>query len=218
MSHHESVAQGAHGRMVDRMLFFSDAVFAIILTLLALELRPPETPIADQGELFRAIMENSHHLVAFALSFAIIGIFWSAHMRITRDLKEFDWPVAAANLGFLFTIALLPYATALVASQGWLSVGFRVYAGVIIAASLAQMVLLAAESRSGGRVLGGMSGQERVFRLLRSGAPGFAFGIGLAFSLLGQPLWATQCWILIPIIMIAANVVRPKHYIAEAAK
>jgi uncharacterized membrane protein len=74
MSHHESVAAGSQARLVDRMVFFSDAVFAIVLTLLVLELRPPH--VAPGGDLWPALWIIRHAFVSFALSFGLVAIFW----------------------------------------------------------------------------------------------------------------------------------------------
>src|SRR5205809_1973061 len=84
-------------RMLHRALFFTDAVFAIVLTLLVLDLKPPLGVTATRG-----LTEMAGHLASFALSFTIISIFWLAHMNTTRRLIHFDWPVAIANLVFLF--------------------------------------------------------------------------------------------------------------------
>ncbi len=216
MSHRESAAPGLQGRLVDRMLFFSDAVFAIIMTLLALELRAPEEFLANDAELAAVLRHGAPEIVAFVGSFAIIGIFWSAHMRITRDLRQFDWSVSTANLAFLLTIALLPFTTAIAAGQGWSPLAFRIYALNICAASAMQMLLLWVEMRNGGSLVGGITSRELVYRLLRGAAPGIAFGLGFAASVTGHVEVAPWCWALIPIIILAANLVRPS--VASQAK
>src|SRR5438477_258644 len=93
-------------RMLHRTLFFSDAVFAIVLTLLALELRPPALSEGLRG--MAALQAMSGRILAFALSFGLIAVFWAAHMNTTRRLLRFDWLVAIANLLFLFCVCLLP--------------------------------------------------------------------------------------------------------------
>src|SRR5262245_4967104 len=101
---------GAHGRQLDRLLFFSDAVFAIVLTLLVLELRPPagETEAELQGGLSGLTV----NFIAFGISCALGAVFWLAHMRTMRSMTQFDWMTAAANLLHLAAIALTPFASA----------------------------------------------------------------------------------------------------------
>src|SRR5262245_11651261 len=103
MSHHESAAEGKDSRMVDRMLFFSDAVFAIVLTLLALELRPPEHTSVLEG-----LREMRFQFFGFVVSFMLGGVNWIVHMRNARLLRQFDWPAAWTNLLHLFAVTLLP--------------------------------------------------------------------------------------------------------------
>ena len=84
MAEQHALERAPEMRMVDRMLFFSDAVFAIVLTLLVLELRPPEA--SDDAGLAIALKALSPKFFAFAASFALVSIFWTAHMAITRRL------------------------------------------------------------------------------------------------------------------------------------
>src|SRR3954470_22748663 len=86
------MARAAHEnleeRLLHRMLFFSDAVFAIVMTLLVLELKPPEGLGEANAETLRHALP---HIEAFAFSFLIIAVFWTAHLNITRNLARFDW-------------------------------------------------------------------------------------------------------------------------------
>ena len=95
-------------RMLDRMLFFTDAVFAIVMTLLVLELRPPEL---EHQSLWTALSGMSSKFVAFGMSFGLSAIFWAAHLSTTRRLIQFDWPVAWANIAFLLPVTLMPFAS-----------------------------------------------------------------------------------------------------------
>src|SRR5258708_3498827 len=97
-------------RMLHRSLFFTDAVFAIVLTIMVLELHPPpfDSPLGDGA----ALRGMASHLFAFALSFAVIAIFWLAHLNTVRRQVHFDWAATVANLVFLFPVCLIPFATA----------------------------------------------------------------------------------------------------------
>lgn len=199
--------EGAH--MLHRLVFFSDAVFAIVLTLLVLELRPPEA--RSQAELLAALGHMTPHFVAFASSFLLISIFWAAHMAIMRRLTLFDWPVAWLNLGFLFTIALMPFGSAMLGEHGAMGLARRVYSMVLVAASVAQCALVLAINRDKGRLTGGVPAADINYRLLRAASPGIAFSVGLALSLAGQPGLSSFCWLLFPpILLIAQRLYGPK--------
>jgi uncharacterized membrane protein len=193
--------------MLHRLLFFSDAVFAIILTLLALELRPPTVP-ADQ--LLDALAELGPHLGAFALSFSVTGVFWLGHVTIMRSLARFDWVVAVVNLLVLLILALMPFVSGLVGEYGQVGLGWQLYCAVLVAASLAQTGLLAAQARDGARLMGHVSPGEVRYRMARALSPGIAFALGLALSCLGANILSSVCWVLIPALMLGARAIRPK--------
>jgi Endosomal/lysosomal potassium channel TMEM175 len=211
MSHQESAAKGPDGRMVDRMLFFSDAVFAIVLTLLVIELHPPHVAPGDAGfaaEARKAILQ----IVFFAMSFGLVAIFWAAHMQVTRRLAVFDWPMAWANLVLLFPIALMPFASAGLMVQGINVFSWQVYCAVLVAASLAQTGLWLVASRGGGRFMGGVHWKEWAFRTLRGLSPGIAFAAGYAGASLGRLDLAIWCWVLIfPLVLMAGALFGGRH-------
>ena len=117
----------------DRVLFFSDAVFAIAITLLIVDLRVPDVPHLQSGQLLRHTIPQ---IGGFAYSFAAIGLFWLAHHGLFRHIKGLDRPLVLLNLLFLGTIAFVPYPTALLSAAG-----DQVPATVFYAASLAAVGL-----------------------------------------------------------------------------
>ncbi|MCI3134373.1 TMEM175 family protein [Phenylobacterium aquaticum] len=190
--------------LLDRMLFFSDAVFAIVLTLLVLELRPPERG----APLMAGLAAMSGHFVAFFMSFALVGVFWAAHMNTLRILKHFDWSTAWANLVFLAPVSLMPFASSLVGERGFGRNEWSAYCLVMILTSACMMALVTVILRGGGRLCGGISGREHAYRLVRAAAPGLAFGVGLTATSLGQLDLGQLCWLLIPVIFLAARPLR----------
>ncbi len=88
------------------MLFFTDAVFAIAITLLAIELKVAKTAHGT-------ISIDKTGLVSFGISFVVIGLFWLGHHGIFRYIVALDRTLISINLFFLGTIALLPYPTRL---------------------------------------------------------------------------------------------------------
>jgi uncharacterized membrane protein len=186
-----------------RMVFFSVAVFAIILTLLALELRAPEN--IDPDRLFDAVRHMGRPFFAFVMSFAVIGVFWMAHLSTFRKAVVFDWWTAIVNLGLLFTIALIPFCSSLVGEHGQYGQAWAVYCAVMVAASIAEVALVLVLMRDQGRLLGGLSSAERHHRLMRAASPGLIFGIGLALDMSGHEGLAAFCWVLFFPVLLSAR-------------
>ena len=103
--------QGAE-RGLKRFEGFTDAVFAIALTLLFLEIKPPTSP-----DVARAVAEQWHEHLALFVSFLGIGIYWLQHHYSGRLYAKTDHLFSLFNLGFLFGIMALPYPARLWASH-----------------------------------------------------------------------------------------------------
>ena len=119
----------------DRVLFFSDAIFAIAITLLVVDLQVPDVPHLQSG---RQLRETLPQLGGFALSFAVIGLFWIAHHGLFRHIKGFNRTLIMLNLLFLGCVAFLPYPTSLVSAAGDQVPATLFYAASIIAAGVAE--------------------------------------------------------------------------------
>ena len=209
MSHHESMARGADSRMVDRMLFFSDAVFAIVLTLLALDLRPPEGHEAVPTSVSDILLPIGNHLIVFIISFVLVGQWWLIHLRATRQLRDFDWPTAIANLVFLLGITLMPFVTTLLTSNFRSTPNLTVYWGELFFTSASMTVLSLIMTRDRGRLIGGIDKRERLWRATRSVIPGIAFLSGVILALYDHLLLSANCWVaIIPLRIIAGVVYR----------
>ncbi len=94
---------------LDRFNAFSDGVFAIAITLLALELT---VPVAS-GRLLSALVEQWPEFLGYFISFAFIGGMWLTHARMTRLMKQGDAAVFGINLLVLLFIGVLPFTTSL---------------------------------------------------------------------------------------------------------
>ena len=221
MSHHESQGKGPDGRMVDRMLFFSDAVFAIVLTIMVLELHGPVLEHNSGGDANAAIWENLAYngrvLFAYVVSFALVGLWWSVHMRVTRHLHQFDWPSAIWNFVFLLTVTVIPFAASILDQGIMATAAWEIYWGVNAAASFALTALMFTVSRDGGRLIGGMEGRERWGRLLQSFGPGLGFAIGAWLAALGYLDLSRFCWIVIMPVSLLARLIAGKRTPAETS-
>ena len=72
----------------DRVLFFSDAVFAIAITLLVVDIRVPD--ITGVVNASRALHDARYKILGFAISFVVIGLFWMGHHRLFRYITALD--------------------------------------------------------------------------------------------------------------------------------
>ena len=99
---------------LERMILFSDAVFAIAITLLVIELKVPEIERAEltEGKLLQALAHMIPKFFGFIISFMFIGIYWTVHHRLFGYVINYTPKLLRLNLFFLFAVALMPFSTA----------------------------------------------------------------------------------------------------------
>lgn len=143
-----------HGTGIDhaleRLVFFSDAVFAIAITLLVLEVERPELGFGStNADWMRELGRLVPSFAAFLLSFFVIGSMWVNHHTVFTYVRRYEERLLWPNLLLLLSVAVLPFTTSLMATGSVASVPFAIYAGSLLATGLlkARLVSLALTPR-----------------------------------------------------------------------
>jgi uncharacterized membrane protein len=108
-----------------RIVFFSDAVMAIAITLLVLDIRLPE----NAGNLGPQLLAMLPKYLGWAVSFWVIALYWVAHHRCYRYIQRYDRRLMYLNFLFLMFIAFMPFPTTLLFSNGLQAASVIFYAG-----------------------------------------------------------------------------------------
>jgi uncharacterized membrane protein len=96
-------------KVLGRILTFSDGVFAIAILLLLIDIRlPAGTSTADLGAVLRSLWPD---YLAFFISFVVIGLYWTAHVRVFREIVRYNWGLVWLNLLYLLVIVIIPFST-----------------------------------------------------------------------------------------------------------
>jgi TMEM175 potassium channel family protein len=122
----------------NRLEAFSDGVLAIIITVMVLELKRP-----DSAE-FWALWALSPVLLSYVLSFVYVGIYWNNHHHLLHATKRVNGRILWANLHLLFWISLFPFATAWMGENHVKPAPTIVYGFVLLMAAIAWYVLQSA--------------------------------------------------------------------------
>ena len=98
---------------LDRIIFFSDGVFAIAITLLVIDLKLPEIP--NEGITEQKLIESLLHLIprfiGFLISFFVIGQYWTVHHKLFGFVTGYTGRLIWLNLFFLLAVVLMPFST-----------------------------------------------------------------------------------------------------------
>ncbi len=119
----------------NRLEAFSDGVIAIIMTIMVLELRPPE------GISFSALRPLVPKLLSYLLSFVFLAIYWNNHHHLMHAVQRINGRVLWANTHLLFWLSLIPAVTAWMGERDAAPVPVAVYGIVIFLAGAAYFIL-----------------------------------------------------------------------------
>jgi uncharacterized membrane protein len=190
----DEVAREVEFISTERLIFFTDAVVAIAMTLLAFDLRAPDITAHMSSSAALSVLWHPNRLyyLTFLISFAVIGNHWRAHHRLFRDVSRLDSRIVSLNMVWLLMIVIMPFATRVLSGTGAFGVRFSLYAVIQVVAMLTALL---------------MSRHIRANDLVRPGAPGpgtryddatlltvaamFAISIPVAFV----TQWAFAIWV-----------------------
>jgi len=173
----------------DRVVFFSDAVFAIAITLLAIELHLPDAESIERVGANAAWSETTALFIAYAISFLVLALFWTGHMQTWKHVTRATSGLVWCSVLQLMFVALMPFATRVYSeafyggSRGSFAFYSLVLAGVSLFSWLSRRMVVRQEN------LRERLGREQASWLVWRGLVPllvFAAGIPLAFVL---PVW-----------------------------
>jgi len=181
----------------ERLVFFSDAVFAIAITLLALDVRVPDIAgEATNGTVAPALGSIAPRIFTYALSFAVVGLFWLAHWRRYLLIEHVDEGLVLLNILLLGFVALIPFPTALLGEHGDVPFAVVVYVLIISATGVMGPVSWIYADRKG-MIDPGLSRTEVMLGAMR----GLAVPFVMLASLVLLPFFSTALvqasWLLI---------------------
>lgn len=126
----------------DRIVFFSDAVFAIAITILVLEIKVPEVHgHPSDAELRQMLLELLPRIMGFLISFFVIGSLWRGHHRAFGMLASWDQKLISLNLALLAAISFIPFPTGFFSAFPYSRTGMILYGVTLLVAGTLQAVL-----------------------------------------------------------------------------
>jgi uncharacterized membrane protein len=178
----------------ERVAFFSDAVFAIAMTLLVVGISIPHV---DESQVAEEIGLRGNEIFGFFLSFLVIGLYWLAHHRFFSKLAAVDARFMRLNLVYLAGIAFMPFPTALVGLYGSdQAVVIVLYAITLGIVSLLDAIMFFHAQRAH---LLRKQLDDIAFRnyLIASTTPALVFAVSIPIAILVDPGLALISWLLI---------------------
>ena len=118
-----------------RMEAFSDGVFAVIITIMVLEMKVPH------GLDLQALRSVTPVFLSYVLSFVYVGIYWNNHHHLLHAAQRVTGSILWANLHLLFWLSLVPFATAWMGENRFAAMPVAVYGVVLLLAGFAYFIL-----------------------------------------------------------------------------
>lgn len=143
-----SEAKSGEHLQLERLVFFSDAVFAIAITLLVLEIKLPALPPRpSEADIAHALLHVLPKIIGFVVSFLVIGAYWEGHHRMFALVERIDRGLVWRNLLLLLTVSFMPFPTALFSEHPSLGLPLRFYAASLAAVGICTVLVWRHASR-----------------------------------------------------------------------
>lgn len=178
-----------------RLEAFSDGVFAILITILVLELKVPH------GADLAAVAPLLPVFLTYVLSFVILGIYWNNHHHMLQAADRINGGILWANLHLLFWLSLVPFVTGWMGENHFASLPTAAYGVVMVGAAVAYTILQSAITREHGE-------NSRLAQAIGSDWKGkasiilYVAAIPLAFI---QEILSDACFVIVALIWLVPD-------------
>jgi uncharacterized membrane protein len=187
------------GLDLSRVVYFSDAVFAIAMTVLALSLHIPAT--LPNHRVGREIVDELPSVFAYFLSFAVIGLYWLAHHRLFRYVVRIDPTMMLINLALLSLVAFVPFPTQVLGDHGESSAAVIFYSATMVVLGTLSTVLFVYAARA--HLFRPHVSREYVHHsVLRALTVPVVFGLSIPVAVF-DPAAAKYCWLALLLVRLA---------------
>jgi uncharacterized membrane protein len=198
---HEQIA----ARSLGRLAALSDAVFAIAMTLIVLEIRLPDASVIENDSaLLTALADLAPRFVTYLMGFLTLGIFWNGQANQGNYFARADRPLAWITIAFLAIVALLPFTTSLLAEFITFRAAFGLYWANLLLLGLVGIATWTYASRAGLLKQGTdlAVGREIMRRVI-------AFQVFCAAGLAAGLIWDTRAGIAVILLSQVNSAVAP---------
>jgi uncharacterized membrane protein len=183
------------GQTLDRLVAFSDGVFAIAMTLLVLSLTIPDLHGSESSineKLWETFREQAPELWSYTLSFAVIGRYWLVHHRLFGLVRRADTRLLVLNLFLLGCIAVIPYPTEILGRYGDTTAGVVIYSATLTVTGIANL-LVTRHIDAAGLLDERATAKYRQHAHLRSATLPIIFGLSIPIAFV-DPALAMVSW------------------------
>ena len=169
---------------LERIILFSDAVFAIAITLLVLEIKVPHVGNDPKNTLINILISMTPKFIGFFISFFVIGQYWIVHHKLFGFVDNYNGGLLWLNLIFLLSIVLMPFSTALYSENIKINLAFVIYCSNIFTSGIIAFILWRFIG-SAKRNLSELSQHKELLSYfsIRSLVIAFSFGAGVIISI-----------------------------------
>jgi uncharacterized membrane protein len=163
-----------------RVVAFSDAVFAIIITLLVLEIHVPE--LTGGQSLTDALDEIRPSLIAFLISFVVVAIAWAGHRDLFALIRRTDRAIVWLNFTYLLPLSILPFGASLIARFDSEAVALEMYGFLLVGITLTRLAIWVYATGRPHLLFTPMDTRSRMLGTLAVGVPGAAYAIAIILA------------------------------------
>jgi uncharacterized membrane protein len=184
-------------REIDRLVFFSDAVFAFAMTLLVQRILVPSGP-----DFTHQVLAQWPKYLSYLLSFLVVALYWLRHHRIFRHITRWDEGLIRLNLLLLFFIAFMPFSSAMIGQRGGYRISIVFYATTLGFAGLANLLIWLYATHDHRLVAADLDPGLIRRQALRTAVPPLVFFLSIPLSFVSTDA-AYYSWLLIPAALLA---------------
>jgi len=200
------------GSALERLVFFSDAIFAIAMTLLVLDIPRPRSG----ADLTTFLTTHDGKFIAFFISFWVIALFWLGHHRLFRYVRHYDHGLLMLNLGLLFCVAFLPYPSAILGDRAD-SVSATIFYAVVMSVAGLSSATLTWYAVSHRGFTGPVPTAMARYYAFRGLAATVVFAISIPIALAAGPTAAQAWWFVLFALQVGARRIAERRSGVEPA-